>query len=64
MGVPGCPSKGRIFFLPLPYLETGSGRGRTPQRGRPPVIPHVLVQMRMDKAPLSGHTLESSASHC
>ena len=34
------------------------------QRGRSPVIPHVLVHMRMDMAPLSGRTLESSAGHC
>ena len=28
------------------------------------VIPHVLVHMRMDMAPLSGRTLESGAGHC
>ena len=60
----GVPSKERIFFLPLPYLETGKGRGRTAQRGRSPVIRHVLVRMRMDMAPLSGHFLESGAGHC
>ena len=54
-----CPSRGEPFFLPLPFLETGSGRDRTTQRGRFPVIPHVLVHVRMGEAPLSGHTLES-----
>ena len=60
----GCsvvPSKGRVFSLPLSQLETGSGKGRTTQRGRSPVILHVLVRMRMDMAPLSGHVLESGA---
>ena len=28
------------------------------------VIPHALVRTRMDMAPLSGRTLESSAGHC
>ena len=63
----GCsvvPSKGRIFFLSLTQQETGKGWGRTTQRGRSPVIPHVLVHMRMDMAPLSGRTLESGAGHC
>ena len=63
----GCtvvPSKGRIFFLPFPQLETGSRRCRTTQRGRSPVIPHALVRMRTGKALLKGHTLECGAGHC
>ena len=63
-GCSGVPSKGRIFFLPLAQLETGKGRGRTTQRWRFPVIPHALVRMRVGKAPLSGHILESDAGHC
>ena len=63
-GCSGVPSKERIFFLSLTQQETGKGRGRTAQRRRSPVIPHVLVHMRMDMAPLSGHTLESGAGHC
>ena len=62
-GCSGVPSKERIFFLFLTQQETGKGRGRTTQRGRSPVVPHVLVYMRMDLAPLSGHTLESGAGH-
>ena len=58
------PSKEGNFFRSLTYLETGKGRGRTTQRGRSPVIPHALVHMRMDMAPLSGRTLESGAGHC
>ena len=51
----------RSALLPLAQLETGKGRGRTTQRGRSPVISHALVRMRMGKAPLSGHILESGA---
>ena len=40
------------------------GRDRTTQRGRSLVIPRVLVHMRMDEAPLLGHTLESGVGHC
>ena len=36
----------------------------TTQRGRSPVIPCAPVHIRMGEAPLSGHTLESSAGHC
>ena len=64
MGVPGCPPSGESFFLSLTQQETGNGKGRTAQRGRSLVIPHVLVHMRMDMAPLSGRTLESGAGHC
>ena len=53
-----------IFSLSLTQQETGKRRNRTTQRGRYPVIPHVLVHVRMDMAPLSGHTLESGAGHC
>ena len=38
--------------------------GRTTQRRRSLVIPHVLVHMRMGMVPLSGHTLDSGAGHC
>ena len=58
------PSKERTFFLSLTRQETGNGRGRAAQRGRSLVIPHVLVHMRMDMAPLLGRTLESGAGHC
>ena len=64
MGVPGCPPRRESFFLSLTQQETGKGRDRTTQRGRSPVIPHVLVHMRMDMAPLSGRTLDSNAGHC
>ena len=46
-GFSGVPFKGRIFFLPLPYLVTGLGRGRTTQRGRSQGIPRARVHMRM-----------------
>ena len=64
MAVPGCPPRRESFFLSLAQQETGKGKGRTTQRGRSLVIPHVLVHMRMDMAPLSGRTLESGAGHC
>ena len=59
MVVPGVPSKERIFFLSLTQQETGKGRGRTAQRGRSPVIPHLLVHMRNGHGPAIGpHTGE------
>ena len=63
-GCCGVPSKERIFFLSLVQQETGKGKGRTTQRGRSLVIPHVLVHMRMDMAPLPGHTLDCGVGHC
>ena len=45
-------------------LLDAAGDWESAQRGRSPVIPHVLVHMRMDMAPLSGRTLESGAGHC
>ena len=56
--------QGENLFSLLDAAGDRKGRGRTTQRGRSPVIPHVLVHMRMDMAPLSGHTLESGAGHC
>ena len=56
---PGCLSRGRIFFLPLPFLETGLKRGRTTQRGRFLGIPCARAHMRMGMAQLSGHPLET-----
>ena len=56
--------QGENLFLSLTQQETGKRKGRTTQRGRSLVIPHVLVHMRMDMAPLSGRTLESGAGHC
>ena len=58
------PSKGRVFSLPLSQRETGSGKGRTTQRGRSLVIPRALVRTRTGEAPLSGHVLDSGAGHC
>ena len=63
----GCsvvPSKVRVFFLPLSQQETGSGRGRTTQRGRSLFVLRVLVRTRTGKAPPSGPILESSVGHC
>ena len=62
----GCSavlSKGRLS-LPLSQLETGSGKGRTTQRGRSLVVPRVLVRTRTGKAPLLGHVLDSDVGHC
>ena len=42
-GCSGVPSKGRIFSLPLSQQETGSGKGRTTQRGRSLVMWPMLV---------------------
>ena len=63
-GFSGVPFKGRIFFLPLPNLETGLRRGRTTQCGRSQGIPRARVHMRMGMAQLSGHTRESGVGHC
>ena len=54
MAVSGCPPRGESFFLSLTQQETGKGKGRTTQRWRSLVIPHVLVHMRMDMVPLIG----------
>ena len=61
---PGCPSKGGIFSFPWRNRRLGKEADRTTQRVRSPVIPHALVRMRVGKAPLSGHILESGAGHC
>ena len=63
-GFSGVPIKGRIFFLPLPFLETGLKRGRTTQRGRFLGIPCARAHMRMGMAQLSGHTRGSSVGNC
>ena len=55
--------QGKSLSLPLSQQETGSGKGRTTQRGQSPVIPHALVHMRVGMVPLSGHVLDSGA-HC
>ena len=60
----GAFLKGRIFFLPLPYLEAGLKRGRTTQRGRSLGIPCARAHMRMGMAQLSGHTRESGVGYC
>ena len=60
----GVPFQGRIFFLPLPYVETGLKRGRTAQRGRSLGIPCARAHMRMGMAQLSGHTRESGVGYC
>ena len=60
----GALQEGENIFLPLTQQETGKRRDRTTQRGRSLVVPRVLVRTRTGKAPLSGHTLESGASHC
>ena len=53
-----------LFSLPLSQLETGSGRGRTTQRGRFLVVLRALVRTRTGEAPRSGHVLESGVGHC
>ena len=63
-GFSGVPFKGRIFFLPLPFVETGLKRGRTTQRGRSLGIPCARAHMRMGMAQLSGHTRESGVGYC
>ena len=63
-GFSRVPFKGRIFFLPLPYLVTGLGRGRTTQRGPFLGIPCARAHMRMGMAQLSGHTRESGVGYC
>ena len=63
-GFSGVPFKGRIFFLPLPFVETGLKRGRTSQRGRSLGIPCARAHMRMGMAQLSGHTRESGVGYC
>ena len=60
----GVPFEGRIFFLPLSFLETGLKRGRTTQRVRSLGIPCAHAHMRMGMAQLSGHTRESSVGYC
>ena len=62
MVVPWCPPMGE-FFSSLDAVGDCYWKGSY-QRGRSPVIPHALAHMRMGKAPLSGHTLESGAGHC
>ena len=56
--------RSRIFFLPLPFLETGLKKGRTTLRGRSLGIPCARAHMRMGMAQLSGHTRESSVGFC
>ena len=56
--------QGENLFSLLDAAGDWKKKGRTAQRGRSLVTPHVLVHMRMDMAPLSGHTLESGAGHC
>ena len=63
-GFSGVPFKGRIFVLPLPFLETGLKRSRTIQRGRSLGIPCARAHMRMGMAQLSGHTRESGVGYC
>ena len=63
-GCSGVPFEGRIFFLPSAQQETWLRRDRTTQRGLSLVLPRAPVRIRMGKAPLSGHTLDSGAGHC
>ena len=63
-GFSGVPFKERIFFLPLPYLVTGLGRGRTTQHGRSLGIPCARAHMRIGTVQLSGHTRGSSVGNC
>ena len=56
--------QGGNLFSSLYVAGDWERKGRTTQRGRSPVIPHALVNMRTGVAPLSGHTLESCAGHC
>ena len=63
-GCSGVPFKERVFSLPLSQQETGSGRGRTTQRGRSLVVLHALVRTCTGEAPLSGHVVDSGVGHC
>ena len=51
--------RGGGYFRCLLRTGTGSGRDRTAQRGRFPVVPRVPVHFRMGGAQLSGHILEN-----
>ena len=63
-GFSGVIFQGRIFFLPLPYLQAGLKRGRITQRGRSLGIPCARAHMRMGMAQLSGHTRVSGVGYC
>ena len=63
-GFSGVPFKGRICFLPLPFLEAGLKRGRTTQRGRSLGFLVLVLIMRMGMAQQSGHTRVSSVGNC
>ena len=54
----------RNIFSSLAAIGDWERKGSYPTAWAVPVIPHALVHMRMDKAPLSGHILESGAGHC
>ena len=56
--------QGENLFSLLDAAGDWERKGRTAQRGRSPVIPHVLVHMRTGIAPLSGLTLAGGAGHC
>ena len=56
--------KERIFFSLLDAAGDWERKGSYHTVWAVPVIPHVLVHLRMDMVPLSGHTLESGAGHC
>ena len=59
-GFSGVPFKGRIFFLPLPFLETvKKGSYHTAWS-----VPCARAHMRMGMAQLSGHTRGSSVGYC
>ena len=54
-GFSGVPFQGRIFFLPLPYLVTGLGRGRTTQRARSQGIPRAGTAIGSHTGSSVGH---------
>ena len=61
MVVPGCLERLESSFFPGGLGEEGTAPHSVVG---PPATPRVHVHMRMGKAQLSGHILESGAGHC
>ena len=59
-----CALQGKSLFSALDALGDWVRKGSYHTAWAVPVIPCALVRVRMDRAPLSGHTLESGAGHC
>ena len=63
----GAPSGGESFFFPCRFWRLGQWERKGSYHTAwavPLWFPHALVHMRVGKAPLSGHILESGAGHC